>query len=53
MENNMLVLMSIVLVVGLLGVLAIEGITVSQEAEAKGCRNSVAFNASQGRCFAH
>jgi hypothetical protein len=43
--------MSIILVFGLFGVAAIEIISVSQEAEAKGCPNSIAFNASQGRCI--
>lgn len=47
----MLVLMSIILAIGLFGVVAIEIISISQEAEAKGCTSSTAFNASKGRCF--
>jgi hypothetical protein len=47
----MLVLMSIIIAVGLFGVIAIEIISISQEAEARGCRTSTAFNASLGRCF--
>ena len=35
----------------LFGVLAIEIISISQEAEARGCRSCIAVNASQGRCF--
>jgi hypothetical protein len=49
--QNILILMSIVIAIGLFGIAAIEVISISQEAEAKGCPNSIAFNASKGRCF--
>jgi hypothetical protein len=44
---------AIVAALGLLGVVAITIVTIplQQQAEAAGCRTSVAFNASQGRCF--
>ena len=51
MENNILVLISIVLAVGLLGLIAIEITSISQQAEAKGCSiESPAANASRSRC---
>jgi hypothetical protein len=36
---------------GLLGVVMIDSILTTREVEAKGCNNSIAFNASKGRCF--
>jgi hypothetical protein len=54
MENNtqmMLAIFAIAAALGLLGVVAITIVTIPQEAEARGCNNSVAFNASKGRCF--
>jgi hypothetical protein len=59
MENNkqmMLAIFAIVAGLGLLGVVAITIVTISEEASAakppvKGCRNSLAANASQGRCI--
>jgi hypothetical protein len=44
---------AIVAALALLGVVAITVVTIplQQEAEAKGCKNSIAFNASKGRCF--
>jgi hypothetical protein len=52
METNMLVLMSIIFAIGLLGVVAVEIISIIQEAEAKGCRTPTAGNASKGKMFA-
>jgi hypothetical protein len=37
----------------LIGVLAVEVVSLSQDSEAAGCRTSTAFNASKGRCFGH
>jgi hypothetical protein len=37
--------------VGLFGVLAIQTVMIPQQAEAIGCNNSIAANASKGRCF--
>ena len=42
---------ALVAALGLVSVVAVDIIMSAQEAEAKGCKNSVAFNASQGRCF--
>jgi multidrug efflux pump subunit AcrB len=44
---------AIIAAMGLIGVVAIEVILISEEAEAqkpRGCNRSVAANASQGRC---
>jgi hypothetical protein len=44
---------AIVAALGLLGVVAITIVTIplQQEADARGCKTSTAFNASKGRCF--
>jgi hypothetical protein len=49
--------MSIIIAIGLFGVVAIEIMSITQEAEARGCINenapgggSIAVNASKGRC---
>jgi hypothetical protein len=43
---------AIVAALALLGVVAITVVTIpQQQAEAVGCKNSIAFNASKGRCF--
>lgn len=47
----MFAIIAIVMAMGLVGVVAVDMITNPQNAEAKGCPNSVASNASQGRCF--
>ena len=43
--------------IGLFGVLAIQTVLITQQAEAAGCENgkaaSIAVNASLGRCFGH
>ncbi len=46
-------IIAIVAALALLGIVAITGVTISQqqEAEALGCKISIAFNASKGRCF--
>ena len=46
-------IIAIVAALALLGVVAITVVTIpqQQEAEAVGCKNSIAFNASKGRCF--
>jgi hypothetical protein len=55
-DNKSIAMIAIVAALGLLGVIAIETLNVlqlQQQADARGCNNSVAFNASQGRCFGH
>jgi hypothetical protein len=42
---------ALVAALGLVSVVAVDIMLTTQEAEAAGCKNSVAFNASQGRCF--
>lgn len=56
MQNNQLAMIAVVAALALLGVVAITIVTIPlqlQQAEARGCNNSKAFNASQGRCFGH
>jgi hypothetical protein len=50
-KNNQLALIAVVAALALLGVVVVTVVTISQEAEAKGCKSSVPFNASNGRCF--
>jgi hypothetical protein len=49
--DTVVVLFAIATIFGLVGVVVIDSILTTQEAEAAGCKNGVAFNASQGRCF--
>jgi hypothetical protein len=48
-------IIAIVAALGLLGVVAVTIVTIplQQQAEAAGCKTSVAVNASKGRCFGH
>jgi hypothetical protein len=46
-----LAIFAIVAALGLVAVVAVEVSSIAQEAEARGCNRSIAFNASQGRCF--
>jgi hypothetical protein len=49
--NSTLVIFAIIVALGLVTVVAVDIILTTQEAEAKGCRTSVAVNASKGRCI--
>jgi hypothetical protein len=49
--NSNLVIFAIIVAFGLVTVVAVDIILTAQEAEARGCKSSQAFNASQGRCF--
>lgn len=51
MTDKTLAIIAIVAAVGLLGLVVAETISVQQQAEARGCKNSIAVNASKGRCF--
>ena len=51
MTISPLQLVALMLALGVLGILVADTIIAIQEAEARGCRNSQAFNASKGRCF--
>jgi hypothetical protein len=46
-----LVIFALVAAFGLVTVVAVDIMLTAQEAEAVGCKNSRAFNASQGRCL--
>jgi hypothetical protein len=56
-NHTTLAIVAMVAVLGLLGVVAIESIITSiipqHQAQAAGCNNGIAFNASKGRCFGH
>jgi len=53
MESRSLFLVA--MVVGALAIVAYPIIEIQpqQHADARGCNNGIAFNASQGRCFGH
>jgi hypothetical protein len=51
MTTMSITIIAIVAALALLGVVVVTVVTISQEAEARGCKHSVAFNASKGRCF--
>jgi hypothetical protein len=54
MNNTTFVIIAIVSALALFGVVVVTvavTIPLQQEAEARGCKHSVAFNASKGRCF--
>jgi hypothetical protein len=52
-QKTTIAVIAIVAALALLGVVVITIVTIplQQEAEARGCKHSVAFNASKGRCF--
>jgi hypothetical protein len=49
--RNTLAIFALIAALGLVTVVAVDIILTAQEAEAIGCKNSRAFNASQGRCL--
>jgi hypothetical protein len=56
MDTQTLVIFALVAVLGLVTVVAVDVMLTVQEIDAeprptRGCNQSVAFNASQGRCF--
>ncbi|HJY09531.1 MAG TPA: hypothetical protein VJ250_01180 [Nitrososphaeraceae archaeon] len=53
MNNTALVVIAKAAAVALFGMAAITIVTIPtlQEAEARGCKSSLAVNASKGRCF--
>jgi ABC-type lipoprotein release transport system permease subunit len=50
-NNTTFVVVALVAAVALFGVVVVTVITITQEAEAIGCRTSKAVNASKGRCL--
>ena len=51
LSTTTLALIAIIAVLGLIGVVAVDTIEIIRDAEAGGCKNSIAFNTSKGRCF--
>jgi hypothetical protein len=49
--ESTMVMFALITALGLVAVVAVDIMLTAQEADARGCNNSVAFNASQGRCF--
>jgi hypothetical protein len=53
-NDTTLAIVAIATVLGLLGLVVVETMSVQQQqAFARGCNTSIAFNASRGRCFGH
>jgi hypothetical protein len=52
-KTTTIAIIAIVAALALLGVVVVTAVTLTQEAEARGCAltNGVAVNASQGRCL--
>jgi Tfp pilus assembly protein PilX len=51
MDQQILFIIAMVAIMSLLGVAVLGALLTSQEASARGCNNSIAFNASKGRCL--
>jgi hypothetical protein len=49
MQSTM-VLFALIAALGLVTVVVVDVVWLAQDAEAKGCRTSIAANASKGRC---
>ena len=49
--HTILALIAIISALGPVGVIAVDTIEIVQDAEARGCSNGIAVNASQGRCI--
>jgi hypothetical protein len=50
-STTAIAVIAIVAALALLAVVVLTVVTISQEAEARGCKSSIPFNASKGRCF--
>jgi hypothetical protein len=48
--ETQLLVFALVAMAGIVGVVAVEIVTLADQADAKGCPNSIAVNASKGRC---
>jgi hypothetical protein len=51
LTTTTLAIFAVVAAMGLIGVVAVQILSVPEDAEARGCNNSVAANASKGRCI--
>ena len=52
-NNTTTAIFAVFAVMGLVGVAGVTILWIIEDAEARGCKTSQAFNASQGRCFGH
>jgi hypothetical protein len=53
-QETPLAIIAIIAALGLLGIIVLESISIpQQQADAAGCNNGIAFNASKGRCFGY
>jgi hypothetical protein len=50
-NSSIIMVFAVVAALGLVSVVAVDIMLTTQDAEAAGCKNGVAFNASKGRCF--
>jgi hypothetical protein len=55
-EKTNIAIIAIAAAIGVIGIVVtvetfVAPLLQQQEAEARGCKNSIAFNASKGRCF--
>jgi hypothetical protein len=50
-STTTLAIFAVFAVMGPVGVVTVTKLSVPEDAEAKGCRTSIAVNASQGRCI--
>jgi hypothetical protein len=53
LNTTTLAIFAVFAVIGLVGVIAVTIMSVPENAEAAGCTNGRAYNASQGRCYGH
>ena len=51
LNTTTLAIFALFAVIGLVGVVAVTIMSVPENAEAAGCKNGIAFNASKGRCY--
>ena len=52
-KDAQLVMVALALALAVTGMIAVQASMIPQQASAAGCTSSLAFNASQGRCFGH
>jgi hypothetical protein len=50
-SDTQLMVFALMAMIGLVAVFAVEMVPLVEQADAKGCNNSIAVNASKGRCF--
>ena len=50
-SETQILIFALVAMVGVVGVVAVEIVALADQAEARGCNNGIAVNASKGRCI--